>query len=163
MIKNKYLILSSLMLLTVGLGLLASSISIAYAQSNTNYPPLIQKLIERFNLNTSEVDEVIKEVKNQRHEEMKQNISERLDQAVTDGKITSEQKYQVLAKLEEWHSKKEELMNLTPKERRTKMQEIRTEMETWAEENGIDFSLLFGFGHKMFMKGFHDGHMMGQW
>ena len=101
MIKNKYLILSSLMLLTVGLGLLASSISIAYAQSNTNYPPLIQKLIERFNLNTSEVDEVIKEVKNQRHEEMKQNISERLDQAVTDGKITSEQKDQVLAKLEE--------------------------------------------------------------
>ena len=151
------------MLLTVGLGLLASSISIAYAQSNTNYPPLIQKLIERFNLNTSEVDEVIKEVKNQRHEEMKQNISERLDQAVTDGKITSEQKDQVLAKLEEWHSNKEELMNLTSEEKRTKIREMRTELETWAEENGIDFSLLFGFGHKMFMKGFHDGHMMGQW
>ena len=101
--------------------------------------------------------------KNQKHEEMKQNHSERLDQAVTEGKITSEQKDQILAKLEDWHSKKEDLMNLTPEERKTKMQEMRTELESWVDENGIDMSLLLGFGHKIFMKGFHNGYMMGHW
>jgi len=159
MIKHKNIILS---VMVAGLGLIAlSGVSKTYAQTDTKYPLLVQRLIEKFNLNTDEVDTVIKDVKNQRQEEIKQTISGRLDQAVQGGKITADQKAKILTKLDEWQNKKAELINLTLEERKTKMQELRTELEAWAEENNIDTGVLFGFDHKMFMKGFHKGYMMG--
>lgn len=116
------------------------------AEEGGNYPPIIQKLVERFNLNADEVQEVFNEVRGERHQEMQFRSEERLNQVVEEGKITEEQKGLILAKREEMRERQEEMKNLSFEERKAAREEHREEMENWAEENGIDLEQLFLFG-----------------
>jgi hypothetical protein len=81
-----------------------------------------------------------------------------LSQAVKDGKLTEAQKKLLIAKHNELFSQREthfdELKNMTPQERKAKMQKRRDELENWAQQNDIDPSYLAGFGkgHKMRMR-----------
>ena len=125
----------------------------------TDYPPIIDKLVERFGLNPDEVQDVFDEVRAEHHTQMLANFEERLNQAVTDGKITEEQKLAILDKNEEMKAKMDEWKSLTPEERHTKMQAYHEELKTWAEENGINFPF-FGIGHgRGFKMGYHMGMM----
>ncbi|OGD86998.1 hypothetical protein A2164_04195 [Candidatus Curtissbacteria bacterium RBG_13_35_7] len=126
------------------------------AEDNQNYPPIIQKLVERFNLNQDEVVEVFQEAREERHQMMQEKIEERLNQAVTDGKITEEQKQAILAKKAEMQNKRAEFANLPREERWQAMNNFREEMRTWAQENNFDLKEIFGFGHKG-MDGKHFG------
>lgn len=123
------------------------------AEGNGNYPPLIQKLVERFNLDANEVQEVFDEVREERHQEMQARMEERLNQAVEEGKITEEQKEAILAKKAEMQARGEELKDLSPEERKEAMEEHREEMKAWLEENGLDLGEFFGG-----FKGFHGPH-----
>lgn len=117
-------------------------------QSGNRFPFIIQKLIDRFNLNTDEVTEVLEEAKEEKHEQMKANFEEKLNQAVADAKITEEQKQLIINKHEEeqgWH---EELKDLEPEERWQAKKKHQEEMKNWAEENGIDLKGILGFGPK---------------
>ncbi len=143
--NKKYLIISALtvgVLGVTGYGLTHS----VYAESANRYSPIVQKLIEKFNLNTSEVDKVIETERSERQADRQKNLEERLNQAVTNKEITEEQKAKILAKHEELKNSKENWENLTREERQAKMQEHRTNLEQWAKDNGIDIKYLMGMG-----------------
>jgi len=112
-------------------------IKVVNANDDSTYPPLVQKLIDRFNLNGDEVKQVFDEHRQERQQQMRAGLEERLGQAVSDGKITQEQKEAFLAK-------KEELMAECGEAGKQHQQEMRT----WAEENGIDMELFHSFGNR---------------
>lgn len=110
---------------------------------------LVQRLAERFGLDQSEVQEFFEEERQLRMEQHHQMMRKRLDEAVTDGKLTEEQRAAIEAKHQELKADREALQeswdDMTQEERKTLKEEHRAEMEAWAEENGIEFSL-FKFG-----------------
>jgi hypothetical protein len=91
-----------------------------------------------------------------RHAEHKQQMEERLTQAVKDGKITEEQKSKILAKHQEIADKREAerdaMKDKTREERKAAMDANREELKKWASDNGIDEKYLMGFG-----RGHHGG------
>jgi len=113
---------------------------------------LVQKIAEKFNLNQDDVQSVFDEVRSERQKEMQLKEEERLNQLVTDRKITKEQKNLIQKKQEELRSERESsrdsFKDLTPEERKAQMEKRRTELETWASENGIDIQYLMQFGGK---------------
>ena len=123
-------------------------------QANTegNFPPIVQKLVERFNLNADEVQEVFNEVR----EENKQGMKDRFNGYQQD--LTDEQKEALQARREEMQQEMEALKDLSSEERQAKMQEIQSEMKAWAEENGYEGFMMMGMGmrggHNDFNKGF---------
>ena len=101
----------------------------------------------------------------QKHDEMKKNmqqrLTEKLDQAVTDGKLTESQKQALLTKLSEEMGSfdKENFKKMTPEQRKTEIEKKRTELETWATSQGIDLNALpqFFMGHKVVIRGMGEG------
>lgn len=104
---------------------------------------LIQALVEKFNLNQSDVEDVFNQHQEEMRKEGQARSEERLNQAVTDGKLTEEQKNLILQKREEMRNEDhEDISNLSFEERRQLREEHREEMENWAEDNGIDMGYL---------------------
>ena len=134
----------------------------AYAQSNESgsLPTLIERIIEKFGLKKDDVQKVVNEFRNEKQAEMKKLQEERLNEAVTNGTITEEQKQLILKKHEEIQAEreknKETWQNMTQEERKAEHEKRQAEMKAWAGENGIDLDLFFGFKHGM---GFRNGFM----
>lgn len=132
--------------------------------SGEGFPPLIQRLIERFNLDEEEVGEVLSDFREEHHVMMQTRMDERLSQLVSEGTITTDQKQALLDKHVEMRAEHEELManwdSLTEEERLATHDAHRDELQAWAEENGLDLSEVLGIGK------FHGGikhHGMGFW
>jgi hypothetical protein len=130
----------------------------AYADDpQGRHATIIGKLVERFGLNQEEVEQVFDEVEEEHHAEMQAQHEERLNTLVEEGKITEEQKAAIIAKQEEMRQEREANMgsrkDLTPEERKAEMEEHRNEMQAWADENGIDLSLIGGLGGRKGMGG----------
>ena len=120
----------------VATGLLATKA--VRADDAVNYPPFVERLVERFNLNESDVQTFFDEQRVEHHQAMLQNREERLNQAVSDGVITEAQKEALTNKWEEMQQER---------------QLHREEMQKWFEEQGIDTEVLreyAGFGHGRF-------------
>lgn len=110
-------------------------------------PSIIQKLAETFNLDETEVQGVFEAQREERMQEKQAHFEEHLDQLVADGELTEEQKQAIIDKKAEM----EETMTA-----------MRENMQTWAEENGIDFPIFGhgmrgGFGKGGFMRGMGHG------
>ena len=153
--KAKNLIFS---VITLGMLTLAGiySVKSISAQEADNYPPIIQKLVERFGLNADEVKKVFEEEREEGRARNQEHFEERLDQAVEEGKITEEQKQAILDKHAEMQAKHESLKDLSFEERQEALKTMREEMQAWAEENGLDpqqFPLMPG------PKGFGERHL----
>lgn len=111
---------------------------------------LLDKLIAKFNLNKEEVEQVVTDYRSERRGQMQAQYQERLNQAVTDGKITEAQKKLILEKHNQLQSQWDAESN--------QRQQHREEMQSWAEENNIDLSYLgFGMG-----RGGKGGGMRGE-
>jgi len=115
-----------------------------YAQENSPYSPVVQRIVERFQLNTSEVNTVINEVRTENMAERKAIVTEKLNKAVSENKITEDQKNAVLAKLTEWQNEKLTWTTMTREERQEQRKEHREEMEQWAQDNNIDLHSILG-------------------
>jgi len=152
-IKNLFLCLGFFLVLTFALPAAANAfwpldLFKKDGSSASQFPPLIQKIIEKFNLNPGEVQKVIDE---ERQEQEKQRLSlmeEKLNQAVKDGVISEGQKK---ALLERWRKRWQERWQFREEERK------------WFEENKIDWQKLGpylggmggrGFGKRSFRFGF---------
>ena len=118
------------------------------ASSAGQFPTLIQKIIEKFNLNPTEVQKVIDEEKQEREKQRLSLLEERLNQAVKDGVINEEQKK---ALLERWQKMWQE------------RQQNREENQKWFEENKIDWQKLRPYGIGFGGRGFNKGHWFGGW
>ena len=135
----------------------------AYAQSNESgtLPTLIERIIEKFGLKKDDVQKVVDEFRTEKQAEMKKLQEERLNEAVTNGTITEEQKQLILKKHEEIQAEreknKETWQNMTQEERQAEHEKRQAEMKAWADENDIDLNQFFGFKHGI---GFRHGFMM---
>jgi len=139
---------------------------VAVAKNVSEYPPIIQKLVERFNLDPVEVQKVFDEERGERQKAMQTRFEDLLDQAVKDGKITAKQKEAIIAKRTEMQKKMDELRtsDLSAEERSTKMQALMEEIKTWADKNDIDLQYLHMFGRGMGRGGrFGDPDPGGRW
>jgi hypothetical protein len=108
---------------------------------------LIQRLMEKFGLNQSEVDTVVNAYRSERQAEMQAKHQERLQQLVDEGTLTEEQKNLVQQKHNEWQNNKPDFSGMGHEERHEAMEAHKTEMEQWASENGIELQAM-GMGER---------------
>lgn len=125
----------------------AGAVSAATNTPATDGPTaLIDKIAQKFNLNRDEVKAVFDEEHQTREAEHEKKVEERLNQAVTDGKITSEQKDKIIAKLDELRStreaNREAMKDKTDEERKAAMKSERAALEKWATDNGVPMEYL---------------------
>lgn len=109
-----------------------------------NFSPLIQNLITKFNLNPTEVQTVMNDTRTQQ-------LSSRLDRAVTNKEITADQKVLIINKISDMEKQVSDIngKQLTVAERQTQMQQLRSDLNTWATSNNIPPRLLMvGLGGK---------------
>lgn len=136
-----------------------------FGKMNENRESLIQKLVDRFNLNKDEVEETFQQHREEMQEQRKQQREEHLNQLVSEGKLTEDQKNALIAKMEENQAERaasrEEFQNMNWEERREARQEHREEMDKWLEEQGIDEDVLGRFGKGLGGHGRHGGGGMG--
>jgi hypothetical protein len=135
------------------LGLAVLDVNFASADDSTNpQNTIVQRIAEKFGLNQNDVQAVFDQVKRDHQAEMQKKNEERLNQLVTDGKITEEQKSLILNMQKELQSQREsnkdKFKDLTPEERKTQMEEERTQLGKWAKDNGIDIQYLMSFGNR---------------
>lgn len=122
----------------VGIGAYTGLASASYGNGNG---PDVSGLAEKLGVEESKVEEAFTQMREERQTERRADLSENLGKAVTDGKITAEQKQLIIDK-----------HNAIEAERKQKGQEMRT----WAEDNGIDMESLRDYG---IGKGFGGGGM----
>ena len=148
--KKKTILIAGIVVVAVAVMGMAS-LGIAATQGTESYPPIVQKLAEKFNLKPADVNAVFEEERTERRAEHRQRYEDLLAQAVKDGKITEKQKTAIIAKQAELREAMDGLRDLAPEERRAAMEKQRTELETWAKDNDIDLRYLMmggrGFKH----------------
>lgn len=116
------------------------------AQSATGQDDgIVSKIAQKFNLSKDEVQQVFDENRTEHEKEREAELKAKLDQAVTDGKITADQEAKLLAKLAEMKTVRSDFKNMTDAEReavRTQMKAKRTAFEAWLKENNIPTDLV---------------------
>lgn len=142
---NKKILASALVLGVIGLAGYGASETVR-ADNVTNLPPLLQRVVEKFSLNRDEVQSVVDGYRTERQAERKQDVEKRLLQAVADGKITEEQKNTILEKMTSWQAQMGTMRDLTAEERKTKMEEHRTEMKNLEDSIGVNLRDVIGNG-----------------
>lgn len=143
---NKKIILPAAVLLIAGA---VFSGTAAYAQGNQNgQGNMVQELAQKLGIDESKVQTAFDEIRTEHKNEMQAQFTERLNQAVTDGKLTEDQKNQIIEKHEELQTQREtdreKVENMTKKERKAYMESRREAMQKWAAAQGIDMQNLLG-------------------
>ena len=156
---KKKIILPVIMATVIGVSILSATPAHAQTNDGSPFPSLIQKIVEKFGLEQADVEAVFQEHRNQMHAQMQQRMETRLNESVTNGTITEEQKQLVLKKHEEMQAEREKnrdtWQNMTQEERKAEHEKRQAEMKSWAEKNGINLDLFFGFkGGRGFGHGF---------
>lgn len=116
------------------------------ADASNDRHTLIQKIADKFNVDKAKVQEVFDEHKSERQAEHAAKYEERLNQAVTDGKLTAEQRNKLISKHQELKVKMDAAMEKTGTERREAMSDMKDEATAWAESNGIEAKWLMAGG-----------------
>jgi hypothetical protein len=150
MINSKYFLIVLTLFTVIGVTSIVSPVKAAEDQGA--YPSLIQRIMEKFKLNKSEVDSVITEEREAFQNERHQFMEQKIDEAVNNGKLNVSQKQELLKKLEE-----KRMQNETFRQQR---QSERVEFENWAKEKGIDLDEI-GLGRRGGMGGAGAGSGMG--
>lgn len=153
----------------------------AYADSTASgrgayMDQLVNAIATRFNLNTSDVQQVFDEQKTQMQEQMQQNMQERqaemeqnfkdrINQAVTDGKLTQDQADKILAKKSELIAFREGLQGKTKDEIASAIKAEADSLKQWLQDNNIPEGYLgfgrFGVGREFGFMGMRGGHWHG--
>lgn len=121
--KNKAI----LSIITLGIIVSLAGYTMNEVSAKDNHQSIVSAIASKFNLNEDEVEAVFDAVREERQTQMQIEREERLDKAVSDGVITTEQKDLLFAKMEEY---------------RGEHRENREEMQAWFESEGIDHEVL---------------------
>lgn len=138
-------------------GLAGMAVANAATNSTSSDPmsSLVQAIATKFNLKSSDVQAVIDEQKTKMDADREADVKAQVTQLVKDGKLTQAQADKINAKRAELEKEREANrtsdQSLTDAQRKTKMDERKTALDTWLKENGIDtqYAYLFmgGRGH----------------
>ncbi len=120
---------------------IATVVGVGSVSAATGETGLANKIATKFNLNPSEVQQVIDQDHQDRHAQMEKRYEAKLQAAVSAGKLTNEQKDKLIAKHDEMEANRkadrEKFQNMTEAERQAVMESRRTELEQWAKDNNI--------------------------
>ena len=130
-----------------------------YAFESGQYSPLIQRIIDKFKLNKTEVTAEVDAYRLEKQTEMQKQLETKLTELVKNGKLTEAQKSKILAKHAELKKNKPDFSDMTKEERRAEHDKIQSELKTWAEANGIDLKYMFLWGQGKYGKGLGVGRM----
>lgn len=132
----------------------AAGLGVATAATNhtTTGTSIVDKLATKFNLKKEDVQKVFDEDRASHEAEHQQKMSERIDQAVKDGKISQTLADQLKTKLKEIANLRDGLKDKTADERRTAMQEKMDEFKKWLEDNNIPKEIAGPGRHGMGMR-----------
>jgi hypothetical protein len=132
---------SSLAVAGIGGSSIVSAATTSTSSSSDPTSSLVSKLASKFNLNKSDVQAVFDEDRTARDAERQQKVEAELSQAVTDGKLTADQKTKILAKIKEvkatMEANRDSMKDKTEAELKSAMDSERTSLESWAKENNI--------------------------
>ncbi len=140
---KKNALIASIATAGVAASVLVGGVTFAATTAQTTNPGdnLAQAIASKFNLNKDDVKKVIEE-------QHTNNRNERLSRLVSEGKITEDQKNKIIAKQAEMKPKMEAARAETDEtKRKAAMDAIKTEMDAWAKQNGIDVKYLGPGGH----------------
>jgi hypothetical protein len=127
-IKNK--IIFPILVIFALLGAAVVGITSVKAQEvGSQSTTIVQLIANKFSLNQADVQAVFDQHRSDQRAQNLVRYTQMLDQAVTDGKLTTAQKQLILTKHQELQ---------------TNRQTERTALETWAKANNIDPKYLFG-------------------
>jgi len=126
----------------VGLGLGVTGYVSAADTTDSKFPPMVQGLVEKFNLNEAEVTTYLETEREERRTEREATLTSALEKLVAEGKLTEEQKAAFLAKHDELQAKREALRGTTGTDKRDQMQAFKAEMGSFLEAQGIDKDIL---------------------
>ncbi len=123
---------------------------------------LVQAIASKFNLNTADVQKVFDDQRAQQQADMQakneQRFTDRLAQAVKDGKLTQAQSDLVTAKHQEVQTFMESLKDKTVADRQAALKTEMDSLKQWATDNNIPEGYLpMGFGPGRGMMGGHEG------
>lgn len=122
--KKKLLFSALAAALIIGGGALLAK---GVAADETTDQPLAARIAARFGLNQTEVEGFFGQLHEERQAQMRAQQQERLNQAVENGDLTQAQADAIMAR---WQ------------EQETNRNQRREEMQTWLDENGLDFSVV---------------------
>ena len=143
-LKITLILITSLALLSIGGVACVGEINAqASEETESEYPLLVERFAERFDLDQDEVIDFLDELKEERIADAKDRFEERLDELVEDEKITEDQKEAILDKKEELQTFKEDLEDMTISEAREAMEDIHEELRDWAEKKDISLRNFF--------------------
>lgn len=142
-----------------GLGSHALVSAATTSTTSSGNTSLVDKIAQRFNLKSADVQAVFDEDRATHEADRQARVEKDLTQAVTDGKITSEQKDKIIAKQKELQTQREtdrtSMDSKTRAERKAAMDAKKTELDQWAKDNGIPTEFL------RYVMGDHGGHGHG--
>lgn len=140
MISKKILIPMAIVAVIAAGGYGVAQVSAASSTAGTGQT-LAQRIASAFGLDQSKVQSVIDQYRSDKQGQAETRYEAMLSQAVTDGKITSDQKSAILAE----HNKlMGELQAASGTNHRAVMQQVRTEAEAWAKQNNLPAKWLLG-------------------
>lgn len=151
---KKVIIASSIAAL--GVTGLAGGAVFATANNTSGTDPmsgLVSAIATKFNLKKDDVQKVFDEQRTQMETQREQEVKDQVAQLVKDGKLTQAQADKINAKraelVKEREANRTSEQNLTDAQRKTKMEERKTALDTWLKDNNIDsqYAYLLMGGH----------------
>jgi len=109
-------------------------------------------LAAKLGVSEDKVKEALSSMQSDHQAQMQANFEARLTNLAGEGKITESQKMALLAKHEEMMENRLAWQDLTPEERREKMQAAHEDLRRWAEENDINIQFLMPRSGRFLMK-----------
>lgn len=135
-----------------GLGAGVAHAATSSEDSDGPMSSLVSAIATKFNLDKTQVQEVFDEQRETMEKEREEKVQTELKQLVTDGKLTQAQADAITAKRTELQAareaNKDSMKDLSSDERKAKMDEQKTALDTWAKEQGISTNYLrYVMGH----------------
>jgi hypothetical protein len=150
MTKKTLITVATVSVLSGGLVAVTNAFAQTSASGQNGIPSLVQEIANKFHLNTSDVQSVFDQHKQEMQSKMESNYETYLQNLVNSGKITEEQQQMILNKhkalLSQMQSNKNNFKNMTPAERKSQMQASLQELKNWAKQNDINLQYLRPFG-----------------
>lgn len=147
--NKKIIVMSALVLGLTAMGTTAARAAFTSTSTTTRVDPmssLVTAISQKFNLNSADVQKVFDEQKTQMDLARQQEEKSRLDQAVTDGKITQDQANKITAKKAELEAYHTSIEGKTEQEEHALMRTQMDGLKQWATDNNIPMQYLFFFG-----------------
>lgn len=152
-----YLVVPAVLLTVAGVGLAAQA---ATSDGSVRFganpmASLVAAIAQKFNLSTADVQQVFNDQRTQMVAQHEQMATARINQAVTDGKLTQAQATLIIAKHAELKTFRASLEGKTEAEQMAAMKAQMESLKQWATDNGIPREYLGGHA---FGKGKGHGH-----